>query len=269
MEAKNGNISLMAIINLTDDSFYSGSRTVREGRVDLDLVVARVAAALAEGASIIDLGASSSRPGSVPVGEKVEISRLEPALEVLSKKFPETLFSIDTTRAAVIAMGYKYLDKRLMVNDISSGEDDPEMLPLAGKLGLTFIAMHGWDPKRHSEGNVVERVISYFREFSETAAKYGISDWIVDPGFGFSKTIDENWELLRGFTALKEFGRPILVGVSRKSMIYKPLGLGPEDVLEQTQDAHRLALAGGASILRVHDVAPASATCRLYYESNK
>lgn len=257
MTPKDSDIQLMAIVNLTDDSFYSGSRTVRDGLVDLELVRARVAAALREGAAIVDLGASSSRPGSVPVGEKVETERLEPVLEILSKEFPGTCFSVDTTRAKVVESAYRYLGNRLIVNDISSGEDDPEMLPLVGELGLRFVAMHGWDPSKFSEGDVVGRVAAYFREFGRKAAESGIADWILDPGFGFSKTVEENWELLGRLSELRSFGRPILVGISRKSMLYKPLGLGPEDVLEETCRANRTALDGGASILRVHDVKPA------------
>lgn len=257
MDYKKSNISLMAIINLTEDSFYSGSRTVTDGRVDMDLVRSRVSKALSEGASIIDLGACSSRPGSVPVGEAVETERLEPALKILSAEFPNTVFSIDTTRSRVIEMAYGYLGNRLVVNDISSGEDDPAMLPLAGRLGLRFVAMHGWDPHRHAGGNVVDRVESYFRDFEVIAKKHGIEDWILDPGFGFSKTVEENWELLRGLARFKSFGRPVLVGISRKSMLYKPLGLKPEDVLDETCRANRIAIEGGADILRVHDVKPA------------
>jgi len=251
------NISIMAIVNLTGDSFYSGSRTLKDGKVDVDLARSRVARALAEGASIIDLGASSSRPGSVPVGEEVEISRLEPVLKLFSKEFRTTFFSIDTTWAGVVRMAYGYLGDRLIVNDISSSECDGKMLPLVGRLGVPFVAMHGWDPKRYAEGNVVERVSAFFGEFAGKAEKYGVGDWMLDPGFGFSKTVEENWELLENLEAFKPFGRKILVGISRKSMLYKPLGLKPEDVLGETCRANRIAIVGGAQIIRVHDVKPA------------
>lgn len=262
-------ISLMAIVNITDNSYYSPSRCLSGGKADMDAVRAHVKKALDEGADIIDFGACSTRSGSEAVGAEVEKARLEPVLRMMVQDFPGVRVSVDTYWADVVQMAYDILGD-FIVNDISAGEDDPAMLPLVGRLGLTYVAMH----KRGNPGNmqslteypdgVVAGVVEYFREFALRAEANGIIDWILDPGFGFAKTAEQNWELLRALPAFREFGRPVLVGVSRKSMIYKPLGLGPEDVLEQTQQAHRIAIEGGAAILRVHDVAPALKTVMEY-----
>lgn len=254
---------ILGILNLTPDSFYAPSRTAPGD------VVSVAGKMLADGAWALDLGAVSTRPGSTPVAEEEEWARLEPALVALRSAFPEALISVDTYRSGIVQRVYDTIG-RFIVNDISAGFMDPAMLPLAGRLGLPFIGMHlhgspfAPDP---TPGSVVDDVVAYFEEFSLRAADAGVSEWILDPGFGFSKTLDQNWELLYGLSALQRFGKPILVGVSRKSMLWKRFGITPADALPATQAAHMIALRGGASILRVHDVAEAVQTASIFSEA--
>lgn len=254
---------ILGILNLTPDSFYAPSRTAPGD------VVSVAGKMLADGAWALDLGAVSTRPGSTPVAEEEEWARLEPALVALRSVFPEALISVDTYRSGIVQRVYNTIG-RFIVNDISAGFMDPAMLPLAGRLGLPFIGMHlhgspfAPDP---TPGSVVDDVVAYFEEFSLRAADAGASEWILDPGFGFSKTLDQNWELLYGLSALQRFGKPILVGVSRKSMLWKRFGITPADALPATQAAHMIALRGGASILRVHDVAEAVQTASIFSEA--
>lgn len=254
----NRQIDIMGIVNLTDDSFYAGSRCA-----DASSALRRIEKLQAEGVDIIDLGPCSSRPGSVPVGPEEEWRRLRPVLEVLRQSFPDLRLSIDTSWSSVVERAYDSVGS-FMVNDISAGEDDTLMLPLAARLGLEYVAMH----KKEFQGDVTEAVKGYFDEFASRAEEAGLKDWILDPGFGFAKTVEQNHQLLKETGTLKiAFGgktRPILVGVSRKSMIYKPLGISPEDALSATQAVHMIALVNGADILRVHDVREAKQTVCLY-----
>ncbi len=261
----NRQIDIMGIVNLTDDSFFSDSRCTTV-EASLDLVARHVAA----GADILDIGACSSRPGSLPVGPDEEWRRLEPALEAIRDKFPSARISIDTCWSEIVRKAHDLIGD-FIVNDISAGEDDPLMLSTVGRLGLTYIAMHKRGDSMNMQSltgysDVTEDVASYFREFSLKAETNGIKDWIIDPGFGFAKTIEQNYELLSGLGQFKEaFGdRRLLVGVSRKSMIYKTLGITPEEALPATQALHMAALSHGADILRVHDVAEAVQVVRLY-----
>ena len=256
---KSRKIELMGIINLTPDSFYGGSRVLGpDGLPDTAALLSRIETMAAEGAGIIDIGACSSRPGSVPVGEEVEWERLEPALEVIRGRFPNLRISIDTTFSSIVQKAFDMIGP-FTVNDISAGEDDPLMLPTVARLGLGYVAMH-----HRESADVVSDVISFFREFGGKAADAGLEDWILDPGFGFGKTLDQNYRLLAALPELLPLGRPILVGVSRKSMVWKLLGITPEDALPGTQILHYKALEGGASILRVHDVAEAAHTIKIY-----
>ncbi len=262
---KNRQIDIMGIINLTDDSYFSGSRC---GTPDAALALA--ARHVSGGAAILDIGACSSRPGSLPVGPAEEWHRLKPALKALRVEFPDMKISVDTCWSEVVRKVYDLIGD-FIVNDISAGEDDPLMLPTVGSLALTYIAMH-----RRGDSvtmgslvdydDVTEDVISWFRGFAEKAGENGIKDWIIDPGFGFAKTIDQNYELLRNLERFKEVfpSNRLLVGISRKSMIYKPLGISPEDSLHATQVAHLAALQNGADILRVHDAAEAAGTVEMY-----
>ena len=258
-------IRIMGIVNLTDDSYYAPSRLLGAGR---ERLVGHVGAMVAEGMDILDIGACSTRPGALPVGAKVEWNRLEPALEAIREAFPDLEISIDTYWASVVRKAFEAIGP-FLVNDISAGEDDPEMLPAVGALGLPYVAMH----KRGTPAtmlsltdydDVVEDVFRFFEMFAERAAAHGISDWILDPGFGFAKTVEQNYRLLADLGRFRTFGRPILVGLSRKSMIYKYLNITPEEALPATQALHMAALERGASILRVHDVRPARETAALY-----
>lgn len=262
---KDRQIDVMGIVNLTDDSFYEGSRCV-----GVDAAVSRIGAMLEEGADIIDLGACSTRPGSLPVGEKEEWARLEPVLKAARAAFPDARFSIDTYWASVVRNAYDLIGD-FIVNDISAGEDDPMMLPVVGELGLTYIAMHKRGTPESMQGlsdysDVVEDVKAYFEEFSEKAEHYGIRNWVLDPGIGFAKTIEQNYELLRRLDAFKELADSprILIGVSRKSLIYKYFNISPAESLPATQVLGYAALTKGADILRVHDVAEAVRTVALY-----
>lgn len=277
-------IKIMGIVNLTDDSYYAPSRCLDEDTAVS--AVQRICDMVSEGADIIDIGACSTRPGSVPVGENLEWERIEPVLAQLCGKDIFPVISIDTYHASVIGKAYGLISsaygdifarEHLIINDISAGEDDPEMLPLAGELGLSYIAMHKRGTPETMQDlcgydDVVSDVLDYFEDFALKARSLGISDWIIDPGFGFAKTLDQNYELLRSLSVFSSCGlgddaagkRRVLVGVSRKSMIYKKFNITPEESLAATQVLHLKALQCGADILRVHDVAEAVRTVELY-----
>ena len=264
---KDRRIEIMGILNLTDDSYFAESRCADE-----HAALKRAERLLAEGADIIDIGACSTRPGSISVGASEEWRRLKPVLVALRREFPEAYLSIDTYWSQVVRNAYDLIGN-FIVNDISSGTQDPEMLPVVGELRLPYVAMHssGIHDGIHSQfvsGNIVTAVISFFDEFSRKASEAGIKEWILDPGFGFSKTLDQNWELFSSLDYLKRSfpDRRVLVGVSRKSMIYKPLGISPEESLPATQAAHLAALQRGADILRVHDVAETMHTVTFFNE---
>ena len=277
---------IMGILNITPDSFFSGSRNMGEdGRVRVDEAVERAVGMVREGADYIDIGACSTRPGSESVSLEEEWRRLGavlvPVKEAILKECRkadgswngdnarkslkrEVKISIDTFRAEIVRRCLGEIGP-VTVNDISAGEDDPGMLPFVGAASLEYIAMH----KRGSQTDmqslcdyprgVTAAVKEYFEDFAAKASALGIRDWILDPGFGFAKTVEQNYELLENLGEFKPLGHRILVGISRKSMIYRPLGLTPEDprVLEETTRLHRRAIALGADILRVHDVAEA------------
>ncbi len=255
-------IKIMGIVNLNDDSFYAPSRTSRGNVLE---VVGRM---VKEGADIIDLGPCSSKPGSVPVGPEVEWQRLQGVPRLIRDNFPGVQISIDTSYSYVISRAFDEAGP-VMVNDISAGTVDSGLLPLAGRLGLDFVAMHmRGTPQTMGSltdyASVTREVLQYFRDFSIRADAAGVKSWILDPGFGFAKTVEQNYELLDNLEAFGALGRPVLVGLSRKSMIYKPLGIGPEDSLSGTQALLIAALERGADILRVHDVKAAAQTVKLY-----
>lgn len=260
-------IEIMGIVNLTDDSYYADSRCS-----DVSAAVSRIEALVNEGADIIDIGACSTRPGSIPVGAREEWRRLEPVLEVLSRDLPHIRLSIDTYWSEVVEKAHDLIGN-FIVNDISAGEDDPFMLPVVGRLGLEYVAMHKRGTPQTMQtltdyGNVTEDVKAYFLSFAERASRYGIKNWILDPGFGFAKTVEQNYSLLSGLSSLHDrylaYNPKIMVGLSRKSMVYKPLGISPDEALPATQSVHMVALQNGADILRVHDVESALQTITLY-----
>ena len=266
---RNRKIDIMGIVNLTDDSYFAESRCV-----DVAAALKRVSLLLEEGADIIDIGACSTRPGSVPVGAEEEWRRLAPVLKAVKEAFPHVRLSIDTYWASVVRNAYDLIGD-FIVNDISAGEDDPDMLPTVGELGLTYVAMHKRGTSQTMQQmtdyqDVVAEVKSYFDDFSAKADSFGIKDWILDPGIGFAKTIEQNYELIRRLGEFKEMSPSggksprVLVGVSRKSLIYKYFNISPEESLPATQVLHLAALQNGADILRVHDVSEASRTLSLY-----
>lgn len=261
----NRHIDIMGIVNLTDDSYYARSRCA-----DVKAAVELAGRHVSEGASVIDVGACSSRPGSVPVGACEEWNRLKPVLKVLRTELPEVMISVDTYWSEVVERAYDLIGG-FIVNDISAGEDDPGMLPLVGRLGLSYVAMHKRGDSLTMSSlteyhDVTEDVVDYFRAFAVKAEAAGIRDWIIDPGFGFAKTVEQNYELLRGLDRFDEIfpDKKLLVGVSRKSMIYKYLHISQEESLPATQVLHLAALSHGADILRVHDSAEACRTVSLY-----
>ena len=246
---------VMGIINLSPDSFYSGSR------VDMSDVLSKVKSMLQDGMDILDVGGQSTRPGSVELSLQEELDRVLPAIEEIHKSFPALPISIDTFRSKVAELA---LDSgAAMVNDISGGDLDPNMFSLIAERNVPYIAMHiRGTPQtmtKHADyGNLINDVIDHLAEKLKRLISLGVSDVILDPGFGFAKTIAQNYLLLAGMPLLRELlDAPLLTGLSRKSMFYKPLKAGPEDVLPATAVANALALEGGANILRVHDVAAA------------
>lgn len=251
----------MGIINVTDDSFYSDSRS-RE----LHEAVLRAEALLSAGASILDIGAQSTRPGAPQVGAAEEATRLVPAIHAILYKFPEAVLSVDTYHASVAEKCI--LAGAAIVNDVSSGDMDPEMIPTVAALQAPYIAMHmQGTPATMQQSpqyeDVVQEVLDYCVRKLEVCRAAGIHDVILDPGFGFGKTLSHNYELLRGMEMLHLAGAPILVGVSRKSMVYKLLGNTPAEALNGTTVLHTAALERGAHILRVHDVKEAVEAVRI------
>ncbi len=259
---------VMAIVNVTPDSFYAGSRT----RTAAD-IRAKVRKAVEEGASIIDIGGYSSRPGAADVSPEEELARVLPAVAIVREEFPDMMVSLDTFRSRV-ACGVMERFGACIVNDISAGELDSGMMAAAAEYGAPYIAMHmRGTPSdmqtRTGYGDIAAEVTDYLRLRAEKAAEAGVKEVILDPGFGFAKTVDENYRLLAGMRRLARSGLPVLAGISRKSMIYKVLGCGPEDALYGTTALHWECLRQGADILRVHDVRAAADTVRLFVHYRK
>ncbi|MBQ4820646.1 dihydropteroate synthase [Aquimarina sp. MMG016] len=243
---------VMGILNLTPDSFYDGGKYKDEKQI-LD----KVERMLSEEATFIDLGGYSSRPGAQDITKSEELTRILPVVELLMKKFPNILLSIDTFRSDIakpcIEAG------AAIVNDISAGNLDPKMIPTVGKLKVPYIMMHmKGNPQTMKSmdhyDDLIKEIQLYFSAKVAEARKAGISDIIIDPGFGFAKNITQNFELLQKLYLLKFQDLPILAGVSRKSMIYKTLNNTPSESLNGTTSLNTIALLNGASILRVHDV---------------
>ena len=253
----------MAIVNLTDDSYFEDSRCD-----STDAAIRRIGDLLEEGADIIDLGACSTRPGSVAVGEDEEWRRLEPVLKAAKKRWPDIVLSIDTYWSSIVRQAYGLIGD-FIVNDITAGTGDSQMLDVVAELGLTYVAMHmrGTPETMQSltdYNDVTSDILDYFSDFALKSEKAGLNSWILDPGFGFAKTIDQNYELIRNLAEFRRFGRPLLVGISRKSMIYKKFNISPEESLPATQALHMQALINGSDILRVHDVSEARRTIDIY-----
>lgn len=252
---------IMGILNTTPDSFYSGSRVS-----EVQDIVSRAERMINEGAMILDIGGQSTRPGSEDVGAEEEMKRVLPAIEAIAKNFPEVYISIDTYHSAVaseaVAAGAS------IVNDVSGGSLDAAMIPTVGRLGVPYVCMHiKGNPGNMQElaqyDNLAREVLDYFIAKLDECRNAGINDLVIDPGFGFAKTIAHNFSLLKQMEVLKMLERPVLAGLSRKSTVYKTLGLGPEDALNGTTVLNTIALLNGADILRVHDVREAREAIRL------
>ncbi len=255
----------MAIVNATPDSFYSASRTQSH-----KAVAERVERALSEGATILDIGGYSSRPDADDVSVEEEWQRVEMALSATKEVSGEVAISVDTFRAEIVRRATVSFGK-IIVNDITGGMGDKEMLKTVAELQLPYVAMHmRGTPQTMCQqaqyGDVVADVATELQErlTAISAAGIELKRVALDPGFGFAKTVEQNYELLAGLHRLKALGQPLLVGVSRKSMIYKPLGITPDEALAATQAVHWEALRQGATILRVHDVKEAVQTIKLY-----
>ena len=254
---------VMAIINVTPDSFYANSRIE-----SVEGLCHRIESVIAEGATIVDIGGYSSRPGAKEVSVEEEWQRVSMGLEAVRRVNAGVVVSVDTFRAEVVRRAVaEYGD--IIVNDISAGELDDEMLEVVAKNKLPYIAMHmrGTPKTMQSmtdyEDGVVVGVVDYFRRRIDELHKAGISSIVLDPGFGYAKDAVQNFELLKGLGKLRELGYPILVGVSRKSMIYRTLDITPEESLPGSLALAWEALQGGEAILRVHDVAETVQVMRL------
>lgn len=252
---------VMGILNITPDSFYSGSR------IDQKDVVEKAGQMITEGATIIDIGGQSTRPGSDRLTAQEELDRVLPAINSIMQNYPGVFLSIDTYHATVaketVAAGVD------MVNDISAGDMDADMLSTVASLNVPFIAMHMQGTPdtmqdKPTYENVATEVVDYFIQKTTACKEAGINDLIIDPGFGFGKTITHNFQLLKQLEVLQIFHVPVLAGLSRKSTIWKTLHVTPEEALNGTTVLNTIALTKGAAILRVHDVKEAVEAIQLY-----
>ncbi|MEO6347011.1 MAG: dihydropteroate synthase [Aquaticitalea sp.] len=243
---------VMGILNLTPDSFYDGGKFK-----DKVSALKQVEKMLSEGATFVDVGAYSSRPNAIDISESEELLRILPIIKLILKKFPEILLSIDTFRSTIAK---KCVEAgACMVNDISAGKLDEQMLQTVADLRVPYIMMHMRGTpqtmqKQTDYNNLIKEILFYFSERVVAARALGMVDLIVDPGFGFSKTLKQNYEILNHLELFKILDLPILAGFSRKSMAYKPLGLTSKEALNGTTVLNTIALHKGANILRVHDV---------------
>jgi len=252
---------VMGIINATPDSFFSGSRFT-----GIDNILHQAEKMLIEGADILDIGAQSTRPGSELITVEEELKRVIPGIKAISKEFPESILSIDSFYAEVVK---EAVDAGAsIVNDISAGSMDKKMIETVASLSVPYLLMHmkgtPQTMKNHAVyENITREVLDFFIAKTNELKQSGIQDIIIDPGFGFGKTIEHNFELLKNLSVFKMIDKPILLGISRKSMIYKSLGITVADALNGTTILNTIGLMNGASILRVHDVKEAKETVEL------
>lgn len=254
---------VMGILNITPDSFYDGGKYS-----EMPLIESQIEKILNEGATIIDVGAYSSRPGAMHISEEEELKRLSPVLQLINKKYPSAIVSVDTFRANIAEKVVKDYGVAI-INDISAGEMDSKMFETIASLNIPYIIMHMKGTPQNMQQNpiyknVINEIISYFSDKINQLKQLGVHDIIIDPGFGFGKTIEHNYELLNKLHKLRIFELPVLAGISRKSMIYKFLNKSPQEALNGTTVLNTLALTKGASILRVHDVQEAVEVINLY-----
>ncbi|MGV6845998.1 MAG: dihydropteroate synthase [Lutibacter sp.] len=259
---------VMGILNLTSDSFYDGGKYLTE-----KAILNQAEKMLNEGATFIDIGAFSSRPGAQFISEKEELNKLLPIIKLLIKTFPEIIISIDTFRSEVAKQSIAH--GASIINDISGGNLDSKMFETIAHLQVPYIIMHMQgtpSDMQHNPSyeNVVTELIYWFSKKLNELRKLGVNDTIIDVGFGFGKTLEHNYKLLSHLQLFKNLEVPMLVGLSRKSMLYKPLKTNPEKALDATTSANTLALLNGAHILRVHDVSAAISAIKIVdlYKNN-
>ncbi len=243
---------IMGILNITPDSFYDGGRYNSKEKI-----LRQIEKMIISGADIVDVGGYSSRPGAKDISIEDELNRVIPVIEIIKKKFPETIVSIDTFRSRVASEAI--ISGADIVNDISGGNLDSNMFETVSKHKVPYILMHmRGNPEnmmsKTNYENVTKDVCKYFSQRVDKAHSHGINDIIIDPGFGFSKTTQQNYELLNNLEFFKEFQKPIIIGISRKSMIYKTLNTTPDKALNGSSVLHTISLMKGANILRTHDV---------------
>ena len=253
---------VMGILNVTPDSFYAGSRGVTE-----QSIVDRLHQCMKEGASIVDIGAYSSRPGAQEVSVAEEMERLRTGLKLVRKHRPDAIVSVDTFRADVAKMCVEEYGVAL-INDISAGQMDNQMFTTIARLGVPYIIMHMKGTPQDMQiapkyDHFLKEIFYYFSEKVQKLRDLGVKDIIIDPGFGFGKTLEHNYELMNHLEEFALFELPILVGISRKSMIYRLLDITPEEALTGTTALNTIALQKGAHILRVHDVREAVETVKI------
>ncbi|KRD10129.1 dihydropteroate synthase [Flavobacterium sp. Root901] len=243
---------VMGILNVTPNSFFDGGKYKNE-----DEIIPQVEKMLTEGAAFIDIGAYSSKPSAEFVSEQEEIDRIVPVVELILKHFPKALLSIDTFRAEVAKVSIE--SGAAIINDIAAGELDDKMFDVIEKYNVPYIMMHmRGNPQTMQSltqyGDIIKEMLFYFSEKAAKARSLGINDLILDPGFGFAKTTDQNYEVMQKMELFNVLELPVLAGVSRKSMIYKTLNITPQEALNGTTFLNTIALTKGAKILRVHDV---------------
>ncbi len=256
---------VMGIINVTPDSFYDGGKMENE-----KVLLTAVEKMIADGARILDIGAVSTHPGAQVISTKIELGRLLPTVQIIRNSFPRIPISIDTFRSWVAV---RIIDEfgPIIVNDISGGTLDSKMFETIGKMRVPYILSHIQGTPKTMQDNpqyddLIKEVSTYFGERVKRLTKFGVLDVIIDPGFGFGKTVEHNFELLNRLDSFKVFQLPVMVGISRKSMIWKALENSPEESLNGTTVANTLALMGGADILRVHDVKEAVEAVKIFCE---
>ena len=259
---------VMGILNVTPDSFYADSRKRTEAAIE-----ERIQEILSEGGDIVDVGGYSSRPDASEVAPEEEMARLEAALDILAKRYPEVPVSVDTFRADIARRCVEEYGVA-MVNDISGGELDAEMFRTVAELKVPYILMHMRGTPRTMRsfvdyGDMMEEIMLYFARKTRELRLLGVNDIILDPGFGFSKTLEQNYLLMGHLREFETFGLPLLVGISRKSMIYNLLEKTPAESLNGTTVLNTFALLNGADILRVHDVREAVETVRIVGQLNR
>lgn len=257
---------VMGILNVTPNSFFDGGKYKNENEI-----LSQVEKMLIDGATFIDLGAYSSKPSAEFVSEQEEISRIIPAIDLILKHFPETILSIDTFRSEVAKASIE--NGAAIINDISAGNLDDKMFEVIAKDNVPYIMMHmRGNPqtmqKLTNYEDIVKEMLFYFSELIAKARSFGINDLIIDPGFGFAKTIEQNYEVFQKMELFNMLELPILIGISRKSMIYKSLNTSVEKALNGTTVLNTLALTKGAKILRVHDVKEAMECVTLFNKIN-